>query len=112
MTHAFSWVNGPDTPRLDLVEIGLVSADETSELHAVEPSALPVPPQSRRRPRSLSGHCDPESLIGRDQVVGVVRVFAEVDLDPVDRAGEDAAFALVVVADRGRGVLSDVGGLI
>src|SRR5215210_6749942 len=60
----------------------------------------------------LAGHRDAESLLGCDEVVGVLCVLAEVDLHPVDRAGEDAALALVVIADRGRGVSSDVGGLV
>src|SRR6186713_2379979 len=60
----------------------------------------------------LAGHCDPESLLGCDEVVGVLCVLPEVDLHPVDRAGEDAALAVVVIADRGSGVPSDVGGLV
>src|SRR6476661_9563590 len=60
----------------------------------------------------LARHRDAQALLGCDQVVGVFCVLAEIDLHPVDRAGEDAALAFVVVADRGRGVSSDVGGLV
>src|ERR1700675_3695955 len=60
----------------------------------------------------LPRHRDAQALLGGDQVVGVLGVLAEVDLDPVDRAGEDAALAVVVVADGGCGVASDVGGLV
>src|SRR5437763_9237171 len=60
----------------------------------------------------LSRHRDAQALLGRDQVVGVFCVLADIDLRPVDRAGEDAALAVVVIADRGRGVSSDVGGLV
>src|SRR3954471_16177657 len=60
----------------------------------------------------LAGHCDAESFLRTDEVVGVFCVLAEVDLHPVDSAGEDAGLAVVVVADRGGGVSSDVGGLV
>src|SRR4029450_8840998 len=60
----------------------------------------------------LARHRDAQALFGRDQVVGVLSVLAEVDLHPVDRAGEDAALALVIVADRGGGIASDVRGLV
>src|SRR3954468_1840112 len=60
----------------------------------------------------LARHRDAQALLGHDQVVGVFCVLAEIDLHPVDRAGEDAALAVVVVADRGRGVSSDVRGLV
>src|SRR5690349_21538022 len=45
-------------------------------------------------------------------MVGVFSVLAEIDLHPVDRTGKDAAVAVVVVANRGGGVPSAVGGLI
>ena len=45
-------------------------------------------------------------------MVGVVRVFTEVDLHPVDRAGEDALPTRVVVADGGCGVAPHVQGLV
>src|SRR4051794_17311063 len=60
----------------------------------------------------LTRHRDAQAFLGGDQVVGVLCVLAEIDLHPVDRAGEDAALAVVVVADRGCGVSSDVGGLV
>ena len=57
-----------------------------------------------RHPRAhvlslLAGHGDAESLLGGDEVVGVSGVLAEIDLHPVDRAGEHAALTVVVVAD-------------
>src|SRR4051794_37674548 len=60
----------------------------------------------------LARHCDAQALLGCDQVLGGFGVLAEIDLHPVDGAGEDAALAVVVVADRGCGVSSDVGGLV
>src|SRR6476619_1290807 len=63
-------------------------------------------PSTPSVPCSLPCHCDAKSLLGRDQVVGVFGALAEIDLHPVDRACEDAALALVVVADRGRAVSS------
>src|SRR4029450_734495 len=59
----------------------------------------------------LACHRDAQALLGRDQVVGVLGVLAEVDLHPVDGAGEDAALAVVVVADGGTGVGSGAGAL-
>src|SRR3954447_3071083 len=62
--------------------------------------------------RLLAAHCDAQAFLGRDEVIGVVCVVAEVDLHPVDRTGEDAAFACVVVAHRGSAISSDICGLI
>src|ERR1700759_99661 len=76
---------------------------------------LSAPPPGASRSAAISllaRHRDAQALLGRDQVVGVVCVPIEIDLDPVDGAGEDAAFAVVVVADRGCAVTSDVGGLV
>src|SRR5512133_654069 len=47
----------------------------------------------------LPRHGDAQALLGRDQVVGVLGVLPKIDLHPVDLSREDAAFALVVVAD-------------
>src|SRR4051794_15507476 len=60
----------------------------------------------------LARHRDAQAFLGHDQVVGVFCVLAEIDLHPVDRAGKDAGLAVVVVADRGCSVASDVGGLV
>src|SRR4029453_18846137 len=60
----------------------------------------------------LPRHRDAQALLGCDQVVGVFCVLAEIYLHPVDRAGKDAAVAVVVVADWGCGVSSHVGGLV
>src|SRR5215211_5948169 len=60
--------------------------------------------------RLLSGHGDPEALLGADEVVVVVDV--QVDLDPAHPAAEAAVLGAVVVADRGAAVAADVGGLI
>src|SRR5690242_4016495 len=62
--------------------------------------------------RLLARHRDAEALLGRDEMVGVFGVAIEIDLDPVDGAGEHAAVAVVVVADRGGAVPSDVRGLV
>src|SRR3954447_6156972 len=56
----------------------------------------------------LARHRDAQSLLARDQVVRIFCVLAEIDLLPVDGAGEDAALTVVVVADWGRSVASDV----
>src|SRR4029079_15593548 len=61
---------------------------------------------------SLARDRNLEALLRRDQVVGILGVLAEVDLRPVDGAGEDAALGVVVVADGRRSVASDVGGLV
>src|SRR4051812_2249369 len=58
----------------------------------------------------LPGHGDAETFFGVDEVVVVVG--AEIDLDPVDLAGEPAAVSGVVGRDGGAGFVADVGGLV
>jgi len=53
-----------------------------------------------RRPGLLACHRHAQPLLGGDQVIRVLRVLAEVDLHPLDPAGEDAGCGVVVVADR------------
>src|SRR6476469_665684 len=60
--------------------------------------------------RLLAGHGDAEAFVGVDVVVVVVG--AEVDLDPVDLAGESAGFGGVVGADGCAGFVADVGGFV
>ncbi len=50
--------------------------------------------------RLLPRHRDPEALLRRDQVVGILRILAEVDLDPLHPARELGLCRAVVVADR------------
>src|SRR6185312_6160445 len=61
---------------------------------------------------SLPRHRDAQALVGRDQVVGVLGVFAEVDLNPFDAAVEGVVARPVVVAHRRRVVRADVGRLV
>src|SRR4029078_5317871 len=61
---------------------------------------------------SLAGHRDAKPFLRRDQVVGVLGVLPEVDPRPVDRAGEDAPLAGVVVAHGGGSVHSNVASLV
>jgi len=60
--------------------------------------------RSRRSPptasRSLLRHRDLQALLGRDEVIEVLGRLRDVDLDPLDGAGEVAAIRGVVVADR------------
>ena len=65
-----------------------------------------------RRPSGvlLPGHGDAEAFVGVDEVVVVV--VAEVDLDPVDLAGEPAGGGGVVGRDGGAGLVADVGRLV
>ncbi len=57
----------------------------------------------------LQRHCDPVPLFRRDQVVGVLRVIAEVNLDPLDLAVVFRTGGTVVVADRRAEVAADIG---
>jgi len=74
----------------------------------IRPLAISRPPARRAADAKgaaqvsslLARHCDAQALLGRDQVLGVFRVLGEIDLHPLDRAGEDAAVTVVVVADR------------
>src|SRR4029079_9480160 len=68
-------------------------------------------PWNRRR-GSLAGYGDPVALLGRDQVVRVLGVVAQVDLDPPDVAVELAVVGSVVVAHRRGRVDPDVGRLV
>src|SRR5262249_36382696 len=49
---------------------------------------------------SLPRHCDAEPLLGADQVIEILSRLRDVQLHPVDPAGEDALVARIVVADR------------
>ena len=60
--------------------------------------------------RLLAGHGDAKPFLGVDEVVVVV--VAEVDLYPVDPAGEPAGRWGVVGGDGGAGLVADVGGLV
>ena len=57
----------------------------------------------------MAGHGEVEQLLGVDQVV--VAVGAEVDADPVDRAGEGVVASRVVVSHWRTGVGADPAGL-
>src|SRR5215207_9488289 len=60
----------------------------------------------------LSRHRDMPALLRGDQVVGVLGVFAQIDLHPADPAREGTVLRPVIVAD-GRGAVSaHVGGLV
>ena len=83
------------------------SMDSAGRLPKCSSQGWPAPPCGVL----LSRHRDPEPLLGRDQVVGVLRRRVDVELNPADRTGEGAVRA-VAVADRGRGVASHVGGLV
>jgi hypothetical protein len=54
----------------------------------------------------LPRHGDAEAFVAVDEVIVVV--LAEVDLHPVDPAGEPAGRGGVVAADRGAGLVADV----
>jgi hypothetical protein len=58
----------------------------------------------------LPDHGDAEAFLGVDEVVVVVT--AEVELDPVDLAGEPAAAGAVVGSDGGSRLVADVGRLV
>src|SRR5690348_17557013 len=57
----------------------------------------------------LPGYGELPAFLGCDEVVVVVRVFAEVDLDPFDAAVELGISGSVVVADAGAQVGADIG---
>ena len=58
----------------------------------------------------LPSHGDAQAFLGVDEVVVVI--LAEIDLHPVDLAGEPAAVGGVVGCDGGAGFVADVGGLV
>jgi len=60
---------------------------------------------------SLTRYGDAETLLGADEVVGILGV-GDVDLHPFHLAVERAGTRCIVVADRGAGVLAEVGGLV
>src|SRR6476661_719426 len=60
----------------------------------------------------LAGHRDAQALLWRDQVVDGLRGRVDVDLDPVDAAGDAARLRRVVGRDRRAGVRADVARLI
>jgi hypothetical protein len=67
-------------------------------------------PAMSRTAGLLAGHGDLEVVLGWDEVAVVV--VAEVELDPLDGAGERVAAGWVVVGDRRAGVGAHVGGLV
>ena len=95
----------------------LAALDDTQRTSANAPASRPIAETERPDLRSLAtgvwllpGHGDAEAFVGVDEVVVVVG--AEVELDPVDLAGEPAVLGGVVGGDGGAGLVADVGRLV
>src|SRR4030095_16800830 len=60
----------------------------------------------------LPRHGDAEAFLGRDVMIGILGVVAEIDLHPVDLSVEPAGVSGVVRADRRARLIADICGLI
>jgi hypothetical protein len=66
----------------------------------------------RAWPGLLDGHCDAESFLCADVVIGVLSVVADIDLDPADPSRELGLCDGEIVGDGRRCVAAEGGGLV